>query len=138
MTRTVRVLVAESNPVARELLANLLRMGGFDAMTADTGERALAALRRERGAIDWLVTGIDLGGLTCGWVLADEFRAHRPDHAVLFAVDRPDATALGAEEAVFAGEAATPVDLLEILKWLCAEEARVEAETVNAEVAQAA
>lgn len=138
MTQTPRVLVAESDPVSRELLANLLRMGGFDAVTAESGELGLAILRRERDEIDWLVSGIDLGGLACGWILADEFRAMHPTRAVLFSADRPDATALGSDEAVFAGEAASPVDLLEILKWLCAEEARVLAEERSSEIAVAA
>lgn len=128
MTRPPRVLVAESDALSREILAAMLRIGGFEPVEAESGERALAILRRERGVIDWAVTRLDLGGLACGWIVADEFRALRPDRAVVFAADRPDATALGGDEAVFAGDAATAVDLLDLLKALVAgEAARAEA-----------
>ncbi len=63
----VRVLVADDNPVALKILAELLRSLAFDVKTVDSGEAALEALREaERSddpfrvvVLDWKMAGMD-------------------------------------------------------------------------------
>ena len=63
---TMRALIVQTEAITRELLAHLLRMGGYDVVSADTGERALITMRRWRGWIDLLLTDIKLPGLVDG------------------------------------------------------------------------
>jgi DNA-binding response OmpR family regulator len=75
-----KVLVVDDDAVAAALLAQLLRMAGFECVTARTGE----------AAIGWLVAKAELPGLVCGRVLADEFsRWHPPSSAVVLATVAP-------------------------------------------------
>src|ERR671914_649190 len=69
-----RILVVEDEPIAREILGDLLKMAGYDVLSAHTGEQALLLLVQERGRIDCLFTAVELPGLVDGWMLADEFR----------------------------------------------------------------
>ena len=85
--RPRRVLVVEPDAVTRELLTNVLRLAGFEAVPTGTGEQALRQTRRERGAFDALLTAADLPGLVDGWIVADEFRATQPGRPVVVATD---------------------------------------------------
>src|SRR3712207_9374998 len=69
-----RVLVVEDEPIAREILGDLLKMAGYDVLSARTGEQALLTLVQERGRIDCLFTAVELPGLVDGWLVADEVR----------------------------------------------------------------
>src|ERR671921_1821220 len=69
-----RVLVVEDEPIAREILVDLLKMAGYDALSVRSGEQALLTLVEERGRIDCLLTAVELPGLVDGWMVADEFR----------------------------------------------------------------
>ena len=40
----LRVLVVEDEPIAREILGDLLKMAGYDVLSARTGEQALLSL----------------------------------------------------------------------------------------------
>jgi len=85
-----KVLVVDDDAVAAALLEQLLRMAGFDAVTARTGEAALALMIEQRDAIGWLVAKAELPGLVCGRVLADEFsRWHPASSAVVLATIAP-------------------------------------------------
>ncbi len=110
-----RALVVEPDPVTRELLVQVLRMGGFVVAAAATGERGLLILREERHRVDWLISRVALPGLTCGWMLADEFRALHPGRPALLVADEA-----AEERDVEAGRvlrgAATPVEVLDALK----------------------
>ena len=66
----LRVLVVEDEPIAREILGDLLKMAGYDVLSAGTGEQALLTLVRERGRIDCLFTAVELPGLVDGWMVA--------------------------------------------------------------------
>ena len=82
-----RVLVVEGEPISRQLLAELLRMAGYDAVVAHSGEEALLILTRERGRLDGLFTAVELPGLVDGWMVADEFRSAQPARPIVFASD---------------------------------------------------
>ena len=85
-----KVLVVDDDAVAAALLQQLLRMAGFEAVTARTGEAALALMIEQRDAIGWLVAKAELPGLVCGRVLADEFsRWHPASSAVVLATIAP-------------------------------------------------
>ena len=85
-----KVLVVDDDAVAAALLEQLLRMAGFECVTARTGEAALALMIEQRDAIAWLVAKAELPGLVCGRVLADEFsRWHPPSSAVVLATVAP-------------------------------------------------
>ena len=85
-----KVLVVDDDAVAAALLEQLLRMAGFDAVMARTGEAALALMIEQRDAIGWLVAKAELPGLVCGRVLADEFsRWHPASSAVVLATIAP-------------------------------------------------
>jgi CheY-like chemotaxis protein len=124
--RPITVLLVEDDAVTRELMAQVLRTGGFEVVSAPTGERALLTLREERAAIDWLVTKVDLPGLACGWIVADEFRTQRPGRAAVFASDRLAGAGSVVRGAIVARERA-PYDVLDILRGLAATEAQAEA-----------
>ncbi len=51
-----KILVVQGDPVTREILLQLLRMAGFDVLSAATGEQALVLLRKHRNDIGWLFT----------------------------------------------------------------------------------
>lgn len=94
----LRVLVVEDEPIAREILADLLRMAGYDVLSAHSGEQALLTLVQERGRLDCLFTAVDLPGLVDGWMVADEFRVHNASMPIVFATAgkpalRPDRAA---------------------------------------------
>src|ERR671921_1957040 len=80
-----KVLVVDDDAVAAALLAQLLHMAGFRAVTARTGEAALALMIEDRDDIAWLVTKARLPGLVCGRILADEFSRWHPAHPVVVA-----------------------------------------------------
>ena len=85
-----KVLVVDDDAVAAALLEQLLRMAGFEAVTARTGEAALALMIEQRDGIAWLVAKAKLPGLVCGRVLADEFsRWHPASSAVVLATITP-------------------------------------------------
>ncbi|RFO95677.1 hypothetical protein DIC66_16920 [Rhodoferax lacus] len=72
-----RVLVVDSNPVARELLSRMVQSWGWPAEVADSGEAALELVeqRMEEGVfpfdvvyLDWHMTGMD------GWAAAARLR----------------------------------------------------------------
>ena len=85
-----KVLVVDDDAVAAALLEQLLRMAGFEAVTARTGEAALTLMIEQRDAIAWLVAKAELPGLVCGRVLADEFsRWHPASSAVVLATIAP-------------------------------------------------
>jgi two-component system OmpR family response regulator len=85
-----KVLVVDGDAVVAALLAQLLRTAGFEAVTARTGEAALALMIEQRDGIGWLVTKAALPGLVCGRVLADEFsRWHPASSAVVLATIAP-------------------------------------------------
>ena len=81
----LRILVVEQEPIAREILADLLKMAGYDVLATHNGEQALLTLMQERGRLDCLFTAVELPGLVDGWMLAEEFRSNDAARPVVFA-----------------------------------------------------
>jgi CheY-like chemotaxis protein len=111
------VLVVENDEISRELLAQVLRAGGFDVIATSTGEQALLTLCEHREGIDWLVSKLTLPGLVCGWILADEYRQHHPNRPALLVPEPISAAGMPSAHAVFV-PAAAPMRVLEVLKAL--------------------
>jgi two-component system cell cycle sensor histidine kinase/response regulator CckA len=85
------LLVAEDDDILRGLLREMLEEGGYDVMTARSGEEALAKAAAFDGGIDALVTDVIMPGMR-GPELAARLRAERPEVRVLFVTgygDRP-------------------------------------------------
>ena len=78
------LLVVEDEALVRQLIVLELEDAGYDVVEAETGEEALAALRRNPG-IQLLFTDIRLPGTLCGWDIAEQARAIRPDLPVIYA-----------------------------------------------------
>ena len=108
-----KVLVVDDDAVAAALLAQLLQMAGFEAVTARTGEAALALMIEQRAEIAWLVTKAKLPGLVCVHVLADEFSRWRPTHPVLVAETIAPMQAVEALKALRAAARVSPPEPVE-------------------------
>jgi CheY-like chemotaxis protein len=111
------VLIVDDDALARELLAQLLRTGGFDVIPVPTGEQALLVLCRHSREIDWLVSKVALPGLVCGRILTDEYQQHHSDRPVLLIAPCDSSDVRSSAKAVFIPPAA-PMDVLEALKSL--------------------
>ena len=114
----LRVLVVEGEPVAREILADLLKMAGYDVLSSHTGEQALLTLRQERGRIDCLFTAVELPGLVDGWMLADEFRTAEAAGPIVFATASKPAKAQRPQGTAFVGHPVLPPRAVEAVKKL--------------------
>lgn len=56
------ILIVEDNPVSRKLLEKTLKKGGYEVMSASTGEEALKKLKKKFFPIiitDWIMPGMD-------------------------------------------------------------------------------
>ncbi len=122
----LRVLVVENEPIAREILGDLLKMAGYDVLSARTGEQALLTLVQERGRIDCLFTAVELPGLVDGWMLADEFRVTEPALPVVFATNSKPAKARRPEGAAFVARPVLPPKVVEAVKRLTGRNAVVQ------------
>jgi CheY-like chemotaxis protein len=111
------VLVVEDYAVTRELLAHVLHTGGFTVSAVSSGAQALLTLCEQRKRIDWLVTGLHLPGLVCGWLLADEYHRHHPMRPVLIVSEAIAETGWPAVDAIIVPPFA-PMRVLESLKAL--------------------
>jgi two-component system, cell cycle sensor histidine kinase and response regulator CckA len=81
--RTVGVLLAEDEPLVRDLAVSVLEGGGFEVRAAANGEDALALFDRHADAIDVVVTDMvmpELGGLG----LAERVRERRPETPIVY------------------------------------------------------
>ena len=108
-----RVLVVQDEPIAREILGDLLKMAGYDVLSAHTGEQALLTLVQERGRIDCLFTEVELPGLVDGWMLADELRVTDPARPVVFAAKSKPAKAQRPKGSVFVAGSVLPPKVVE-------------------------
>jgi two-component system, cell cycle sensor histidine kinase and response regulator CckA len=80
---TGTLLVAEDDDVLRGLIHAMLEEGGYDVLTARSGEEALETAAAFPGGIDALVTDVVMPGMR-GPDLASRLRARRPDLRVVF------------------------------------------------------
>jgi CheY-like chemotaxis protein len=114
----LRVLIVEDEPIAREILGDLLRMAGYDVLADHSGEQALLTLRRERGRIDCLFTAVELPGLIDGWMLADEFRTLDADAPIVLAARSEPANTRLLQDAAFVARPLLPPKAVEAIKQL--------------------
>ena len=120
-----QVLVVEDEPISREILADLLKMAGYDVVCAQSGEQALLTLVRERGRIDCLFTAVDLPGLVDGWMVADEFRIADVAMPVVFATKAKPAKARRSENAAFVAYPVLPPKVVEAVNKVTGRTAAV-------------
>ncbi len=80
---TETVLLAEDEDAVRSLVRDVLEVGGYKVLEADSGEKALAVAARETGTIHLLLTDVVMGGMN-GRELAERLRPVRPGLKVLF------------------------------------------------------
>src|SRR5215212_3667302 len=113
---TMRALIVHNEAITREFLAHLLRMGGYDVLSDDTGERALITMRRWRGRIDLLLTDVKLPGLVDGWMVGDAFRLCNPLRPILYASETEVDLEQSEANAAFVRTPASPLELLERIK----------------------
>jgi two-component system cell cycle sensor histidine kinase/response regulator CckA len=91
-----RVLLVDDEPAVRDLLAHCLEVDGYEAVVAGTGEEAIRLLARTDGAIDAVVTDLNLPDLP-GYAIAAESRNRYPSIGIVLIS--------GASEAVLAESA---------------------------------
>jgi DNA-binding response OmpR family regulator len=114
-----RILIVEPDAATRELLADVVRNAGCEAVPVDTGERALARTRAERGGFAGLFAEVDLPGLVDGWIVADEFRSTNPSSPIVLASDEPsDEVAAEGTTAAVVRRPKAPVDVLAVVRGL--------------------
>jgi DNA-binding response OmpR family regulator len=62
-TIRVPIIIAEDDPVSRELISTVVKKGGFHTIVSRDGHEALAAIRAQQGAaiaiLDWMMPGMD-------------------------------------------------------------------------------
>jgi two-component system cell cycle sensor histidine kinase/response regulator CckA len=80
---TGTLLVAEDDDVLRGLIQAMLEEGGYDVLTARSGDEALETASAFGGGIDALVTDVVMPGMR-GPDLAARLRSKRPDLRVVF------------------------------------------------------
>ena len=113
-----KILVVEDDAVTREILLQLLRMAGFDVCSAVTGEQGLILLRKHRHEIGWLFTDLDMPGMICGAMLADEFHKSHPSRPVVFASAHAGGNPIETAQVVVLPKPVSPLHVLEALKAL--------------------
>ena len=118
VSHRARVLVADHDQTTRGMLVQFLEVSGFEVISADTGERALLALREWGRRIDWLFTAVALPGLVDGWIVADEYHWHHPERAVVHACAPGTDYAQSSGRSIFVRKPVSPIDVLTIIKQL--------------------
>ena len=77
------IMVVDDEPEVRKLVAAMLNQFGYAAITADSGERALALYKKHNAPIDLLVADVVSPGMS-GPMLADKLTALQPGLKVLY------------------------------------------------------
>ena len=80
---TETILVAEDEPLVRELIREVLQRQGYAVLEASNGVEALEVARRHAGPIHLLLTDVVMPQMN-GTELAAELRSVRPETKVLF------------------------------------------------------
>jgi phosphoserine phosphatase RsbU/P len=61
--KTATIVIADDDPVSRELLSTLVKKWGFRTIVTQDGHEAMAAIRAEQGPVvaivDWMMPGMD-------------------------------------------------------------------------------
>ena len=78
-----RILLAEDEPDVRRIISALLRSGGYDVHSTNSGDEAKAAFEADP-TYDILITDIVMPGRLQGTALARDLRVIRPDLPIVF------------------------------------------------------
>ena len=79
MENLLVILVVDDEDLIRMVVEDALADGGYEVVTASTGEDAIKLLESGEGKYRALLTDIDLGGGLSGWAVAH--RAREIDHS---------------------------------------------------------
>ena len=88
-----RVLIAEDDPLIRELVVDVLIDRGYEVLEASNGSQAIQLMDDPDG-IRLVVTDLNMPGAS-GIEVAHHARRHHPDIVVLFMSGRPDLLVAG-------------------------------------------
>ena len=79
LDKTVPIVIAEDDPVSRELISAAVSKWGFRSIVTQDGHEAMAAIRAEQGPVvailDWMMPGMD-GLEVCRRIRESGKRAH--------------------------------------------------------------
>ena len=84
LSREMRVLLVEDEPMIALLFEDALFDAGFDAVVAADGSFAFDILKNEPLSFDGLITDIRMPGIINGWDVARKFRELNPAAAVVY------------------------------------------------------
>lgn len=101
--RSGRVLLVDDNAVVREVLERILRLNGYDVVTAANGEEAVGMYRALSGAVDLVMLDMCMPGMD-GYDTYRALRAVRADVTVILCSGAADPTRVekALNEGVFA------------------------------------
>lgn len=88
------VLVVEDEEAVARLVASILELNGYTVLKASGAEEAIAISETHEGAIDLLLTDVDMPGMT-GRELAQRLRATREEARILYMSGREDFEIMG-------------------------------------------
>ncbi|UPK28398.1 response regulator transcription factor [Bradyrhizobium sp. 195] len=80
----VVILVVEDDQLVRELVADALSEGGFEAEVTNTGEEAVTRLKSDTNKYRALITDINLLGTLNGWEVGHRARELNHDIPVIY------------------------------------------------------
>jgi CheY-like chemotaxis protein len=83
MKRLRTILIADDEPIVRNLIAMVLSREGYSVLEADTAAEALALSSNCEGIIDLLIADHSLKTMM-GWQVAEKMCEARPDLKILY------------------------------------------------------
>jgi DNA-binding response OmpR family regulator len=78
------ILVIEDEDAVRSLLRTLLRLAGYEALSCQDGDEAVDLMDARGGAIQLLITDVNLGTGMDGFEAAQALRSRMPSLKVLY------------------------------------------------------
>ncbi|HUN39553.1 MAG TPA: response regulator [Acetobacteraceae bacterium] len=78
------ILLIEDDALVRELLGSEFADAGFEVVSADDGDRAIAALEKGTSRFNAVITDIDLGDGPNGWDVGRRARELVPDMPIVY------------------------------------------------------
>lgn len=111
------ILVVEDEELLQSFVADGLHEGGFEAVIASSGEKAITLLKANRGEYRALVTDINLEGKMDGWEVAQHAREIQPEFPIVYmsGAAAADWTSKGVPNSVMLPKPFAPAQLLTAL-----------------------
>jgi CheY-like chemotaxis protein len=95
----LKILVIEDDAVVRDVLCDILSSMGHEVQNAPDGMRGIARLESEHGAVDVVLTDLQMPGMT-GWDVAHAVKSGWPQVKVALLTADPEAPARASEHPV--------------------------------------